>query len=573
MNNNTKQSFVNCTLSSDNFIYDPEKASAGVEALKTIMNNIREDYSQLLNSKLDAFYDIEAMKGTNKYKEDNLFYDISVEAMCEESGHGENFDDVIKQYPGFIADYIQRLIDKINDHIDAYEYYSGRKDFSKTVKEMMSKLKGNGDVELSLDDLTLLTREEILKKYGLTEEDLERDPNTIEFASEEEKDNYFAALQYMNNDFYNLQRLYSIGNAEDVADKLVSVESRVNHLYEETPASGGTNTSEVPIASTTNNTETSSSSNENNTSGGGTSSGHSSGGGSDEVYIGSASGSMDGITTAPKNDSSSGGSSYIPRAKTNIPENSNVESTNISEHQNEMKNATEQANNTKAFDERNEYEARIVNNEQQAQNDANKAQEAQDQADYNKKVAEQNNQSTETPTTNTETTSVEVQDAPQETVVAETQIPVQQVENVAPISTTVAQTTQAAAPQVTTAVPEIKDMISNGGTTTVAPKADASKMVSSVTSNATPLKPIKIDDAPATENTSTAGKFIPPIAGVSTAAVAGIGAKLYMNKKDDKDKEKEEKHENKFFDENIKPEEESKLNFSSKEDIIKLLDR
>ena len=47
MNNNTKQSFVNCTLSSDNFIYDPEKASAGVEALKTIMNNIRNDYSMI----------------------------------------------------------------------------------------------------------------------------------------------------------------------------------------------------------------------------------------------------------------------------------------------------------------------------------------------------------------------------------------------------------------------------------------------------------------------------------------------------------------------------------------------
>ena len=510
------------------------------------------------------------MKGTDKYKEDNLFYDISVEAMCEESGHGENYDDVIKQYPGFIADYIQRLIDKINDHIDAYEYYSGRKDFSKTVKEMMSKLKGNGDVELSLDDLTLLTREQILEKYGLSEEDLERDPNTIEFASEEEKDNYFAALQYMNNDFYNLQRLYSIGNAEDVADKLVSVENRVNHLYEETPTS-------------TTSSETSSSGSEQASTGGVSSSGSSSSGESNEVYIGSDSGSMDGITTAPKNDSSSGGSSYIPRAKTNIPETSNVESTNISEHQNEMKNATEQANNTKAFDERNEYEARKVNNEQQAQNDANKAQEAQDQADYNKKVAEQNNiqtttTNTETTTTNTETpkvetTSVEVNETPTETVVTTTETPVQQVENVAPVSTPVVQTAASATPQVTTAVPEIKDMISNGGTTSVATKSDPSKMVSSVTSNATPLKPIKIDDTPTTETTSTAGKFIPPIAGVSTAAVAGIGAKLYMNKKDDKEKDKEEKHENKFFNENIEQEEESKLNFSSKEDIIKLSDR
>ena len=134
----------------------------------------------------------------------------------------------------------------------------------------------------------------------------------------------------------------------------------------------------------------------------------------------------------------------------------------------------------------------------------------------------------------------------------------------------------AASTSSSTVAPEIKDMISNGKSTVeaVASKADPSKMVSSVTSNSTPLKPIKIDDtkSPAAE-TSTAGKFVPPIAGVSAAAVAGIGAKLYVDKKDDKKENKEEKHENKFFNENIEPEEESKLNFSSKEDIIRLLDR
>lgn len=583
MNNNTRKAFINCTLSAENFIYDPEKAKTGLETIKTIKKNIEEDFQNLLNARLDAFYNIDAMKGGDKYKEDNLFYDISVEGIEESSGTGEHYDDSIKKFPQEIADYLQDLIDKINTHIESYEYYSGRKDFSKTVKEKLAALKGNGDVELSLDELTVLSREEILAKYGLTEADLEKDPNSIEFASEEEKNAYFEALQYMNNDFYNLQKRYSIGNAEEYADKMAALEEKLSTVSESqgsyvdqtiTSDTGAvaTNTdagsTDGSIVMQTESTE-SISSDEGSSSNTTSSSGESSGGGSTQGSV-----------------------SYRRASSTSVPETSNVESSSFSEHQSEMEAATEKAQNTTAFDERNAYEERIAA-EEKAQDEANKAQAAKDEADQAAKVAEQNKTtSTETKKTTTETTSTNTDTSSTTTMetkpttsepvstVAETTT-VQPVENVAPVNTQpvtqTAQTTQAAS-TVSTTVPEIKDMISNGKTATTTQatttKADPSKMVSSVTSNSTPLKPITIDDTSTkTETTSTAGKFVPPIAGISTAAVAGLGAKLYIDKKDKKDEKKEEKSENKFFNDNIEPEEESKLNFSSKEDIIKLLDR
>lgn len=73
----------------------------------------------------------------------------------------------------------------------------------------------------------------------------------------------------------------------------------------------------------------------------------------------------------------------------------------------------------------------------------------------------------------------------------------------------------------------------------------------------------------------TAGKFIPPIAGVSAAVVAGVGTKIYEDKKDNKkdDKKQDDKgdEKNKFINYDI--EEEQAPNPLSREDLLKMLDR
>lgn len=88
------------------------------------------------------------------------------------------------------------------------------------------------------------------------------------------------------------------------------------------------------------------------------------------------------------------------------------------------------------------------------------------------------------------------------------------------------------------------------------------------------LKPIKIGE-PKSQEKSVAGKFVPPIAGVSTAAVAGIGTKIYVEKKDENKEVDEEKNQedNKFFNYNLENDEERETStYSSKEDIINMLE-
>lgn len=80
-------------------------------------------------------------------------------------------------------------------------------------------------------------------------------------------------------------------------------------------------------------------------------------------------------------------------------------------------------------------------------------------------------------------------------------------------------------------------------------KTEAGTLVSSINNNkSTLLKPIKTDLLAdiSTEETTTAGKFVPPIAGLTTAGVAGVGTKLYIDKKNKNDSD-EEQEENNFF--------------------------
>ena len=72
---------------------------------------------------------------------------------------------------------------------------------------------------------------------------------------------------------------------------------------------------------------------------------------------------------------------------------------------------------------------------------------------------------------------------------------------------------------------------------------------------------------------NSGNSFIPPIAGISTAAVAGIGTKMYIDKKEDNKEETDSffsKDEQKEIKEEKDTEEENKT--MSKEDLIKAIE-
>lgn len=96
---------------------------------------------------------------------------------------------------------------------------------------------------------------------------------------------------------------------------------------------------------------------------------------------------------------------------------------------------------------------------------------------------------------------------------------------------------------------------------------DYSKLSSSVKNTESSLKPTKIATEEYIEEDSSAGKFIPPIAGVATASIAGVGTKLYMDKSKEDDEE-ENKESTRFFDEEVKEEKKT----LSKEDLVEMLD-
>ena len=97
---------------------------------------------------------------------------------------------------------------------------------------------------------------------------------------------------------------------------------------------------------------------------------------------------------------------------------------------------------------------------------------------------------------------------------------------------------------------------------------DSSKLTSSVKNTESSLKPTtKTITEEAVEDSSLAGKFIPPIAGVATAGIAGLGTKMYIDKNKDKDEEEDDDDdERKFFDENDVEKE-----AISKEELIEML--
>lgn len=128
----------------------------------------------------------------------------------------------------------------------------------------------------------------------------------------------------------------------------------------------------------------------------------------------------------------------------------------------------------------------------------------------------------------------------------------------------------------------VLDLIANGKQTanideTVEKVTDEVKKASGkITSSISNLKNFnggKIIPKIVENNNGEKNTFIPPIAGLSAAAVAGLGTKLYIDKDKDNDKDKkdDESEENKFF-KDIDEEEEQKNDSLSKEDLITILE-
>ena len=116
---------------------------------------------------------------------------------------------------------------------------------------------------------------------------------------------------------------------------------------------------------------------------------------------------------------------------------------------------------------------------------------------------------------------------------------------------------------------KMADVSTNIEKETAEVKMDSTKLSSSVKNTESPLNPTtKVIPQEVIEEDSNSSKFIPPIAGVATASIAGIGTKLYIDKKKDEDKEDEDNDENRrFFDED-----DIEREAISKEDLVEMLD-
>lgn len=116
---------------------------------------------------------------------------------------------------------------------------------------------------------------------------------------------------------------------------------------------------------------------------------------------------------------------------------------------------------------------------------------------------------------------------------------------------------------------KMADVSTNIEKETAEVKMDSTKLSSSVKNTESSLKPTtKVIPEEVIEEDSNSSKFIPPIAGVATASIAGIGTKLYIDKKKEEDDSDEDDDENrKFFEED-----DIEREAISKEDLVEMLD-
>lgn len=115
----------------------------------------------------------------------------------------------------------------------------------------------------------------------------------------------------------------------------------------------------------------------------------------------------------------------------------------------------------------------------------------------------------------------------------------------------------------------VKDLIANAGKL----KGALSSSVTSIADNT--LKTIKPLVKNVSENVGNSSAVLPGIAGISTAALAGAGTKLYIDKKENEENEEDDNEEhNKFFDlpDEDDDEQDTIDDALSKEDLMKMLE-
>lgn len=118
----------------------------------------------------------------------------------------------------------------------------------------------------------------------------------------------------------------------------------------------------------------------------------------------------------------------------------------------------------------------------------------------------------------------------------------------------------------------VKDLIANGGKLKETIDGKLSSSITSIANRG--METIKPLVANVSENMGNSSAVIPGVAGLSTAAVAGLGTKVYMDKRNDKNKET-----TKFFDnieedeEEEKEEQEEETKPLSREDLLNMLDK
>lgn len=115
----------------------------------------------------------------------------------------------------------------------------------------------------------------------------------------------------------------------------------------------------------------------------------------------------------------------------------------------------------------------------------------------------------------------------------------------------------------------VKDLIASGGKLKEEINGKLSSSISSIANKG--METIKPLVATASESIGNSSAVIPGVAGLSTAAVAGLGTKVYIDKKNDKEREETT---NFFEDINEKEEEEKEQEeiALSKEDLVKALE-
>lgn len=157
------------TLADGTMFLSEEKASSGITELADLLSKASQ-MEDRLEEIFDRFSNLRGFRGLDQvaYKEDNLFYNLAFDGNDYDNDSSEKRATDLQKLPGDIYNELNILKGEIEDTIEAITYYSERKNFK---GEFLKKLGALGKVkdgtDLSLGELTVLPTETIFEKYGI----------------------------------------------------------------------------------------------------------------------------------------------------------------------------------------------------------------------------------------------------------------------------------------------------------------------------------------------------------------------------------------------------------------------